>query len=85
MTAADLSATSKPWKLQMITVKTIYEEFYNQGDIEVQAGRIPVPIMNRSNIDQQALHQVSFLAVRLVVLSLFSVYTAERSLLNHAT
>ena len=31
MTGADLSATSKPWDLQMHTVKTIYEEFYNQG------------------------------------------------------
>ena len=58
MTGADLSATSKPWDLQMVTVKTIYEEFYNQGDTELMAGRQPVPIMNRIYIDQQALHQV---------------------------
>ena len=58
MTGADLSATSKPWDLQMVTVKTIYEEFYNQGDREIIAGRQPVPIMNRIYIDQQALHQV---------------------------
>ena len=58
MTGADLSATAKPWELQMITVNTIYEEFYNQGDTELQAGRLPVPIMNRNYIDQQDLHQV---------------------------
>ena len=58
MTGADLSATSKPWDLQMITVKTIYEEFYNQGDCEIKHGRQPVPIMNRHYIDQQSLHQV---------------------------
>ena len=58
MTSADLSATSKPWDLQMITVETIYEEFYNQGDREIMAGRQPVPIMNRIYIEQQALHQV---------------------------
>ena len=58
MTGADLSATSKPWDLQMRTVHSLYEEFYDQGDREMQSGRVPVPVMNRSYIDQQALHQV---------------------------
>ena len=58
MTGADLSATSKPWNLQMRTVTTLYEEFYDQGDREMQSGRVPVPVMNRTYIDQQALHQV---------------------------
>lgn len=58
MTGSDLCASSKPWDLQMQTVNTIYEEFYKQGDTELEAGRVPVPIMNRIYIDQQALHQV---------------------------
>ena len=59
MTGADLSATSKPWNLQMRTVTTLYEEFYDQGDREMESGRVPVPVMNRTYIDQQALHQVT--------------------------
>ena len=33
-----------------------------QGDYERQAGKLPVPIMNRYQEDEQALHQVGFLA-----------------------
>ena len=58
MTGSDLCASSKPWDLQMQTVSTIYEEFYTQGDSEIEAGRCPLPIMNRSFEDQQAFHQV---------------------------
>ena len=58
MTGSDLCASSKPWDLQMQTVTTIYEEFYMQGDSEMMAGRTPLPIMDRSFEDQQALHQV---------------------------
>lgn len=58
MTGSDLCASAKPWDLQLQTVNVIYEEFYLQGDIEIKAGRVPVPIMNRSYLDQQALHQV---------------------------
>ena len=57
MTGSDLCASSKPWDLQMQTVTTIYEEFYMQGDSEMMAGRTPLPIMDRSFEDQQALHQ----------------------------
>ena len=67
MTGADLSATSKPWNLQMRTVTTLYEEFYDQGDREMQSGRVPVPVMNRTYIDQQALHQVIILDVHLCI------------------
>ena len=44
----------------MATVNVIYEEFYRQGDLELNAGRVPVPIMNRSNDKMQAFHQVGF-------------------------
>ena len=59
MTGSDLCASSKPWDLQMQTVTTIYEEFYSQGDTELESGRVPLPIMNREFIDQQAFHQVT--------------------------
>ena len=62
MTGSDLCASSKPWDLQMQTVTTIYEEFYSQGDTELESGRVPLPIMNREFIDQQAFHQVTWWA-----------------------
>ena len=58
MTGSDLCASSKPWELQLQTVDAIYDEFYHQGDVELEAGRVPVPIMNRCFLDQRALHQV---------------------------
>ena len=75
MTGADLSATSKPWNLQMRTVTTLYEEFYDQGDREMQSGRVPVPVMNRTYIDQQALHQVITIILD-VHFSMFSMFWA---------
>ena len=76
MTGADLSATSKPWNLQMRTVTTLYEEFYDQGDREMQSGRVPVPVMNRTYIDQQALHQVITNYSRCALLYVFSMFWA---------
>lgn len=31
MTSSDLSASAKPWDIQVKTVKVIFEEFYQQG------------------------------------------------------
>ncbi|XP_059475966.1 probable 3',5'-cyclic phosphodiesterase pde-5 isoform X1 [Neocloeon triangulifer] len=61
MTASDLSASAKPWELQVKTVKVIFEEFYEQGDAEKAAGRIPIPMMDRDQPDQQAASQVGFI------------------------
>lgn len=58
MTAADLSASSKPWEIQTETVKGIFEEFYEQGDAERRAGRQPMAMMDRYQPDQQANSQV---------------------------
>ena len=58
MTGADLCASSKVWDQQLQTVDLIYEEFHAQGDCEIEAGRTPMPIMNRFFLDQQAMHQV---------------------------
>ncbi|PSN39765.1 putative 3' [Blattella germanica] len=47
MTACDLSASAKPWEVQVKTVKVIFEEFYEQGDAEKLAGHVPSPLMDR--------------------------------------
>ncbi|PSN28964.1 putative 3' [Blattella germanica] len=57
MTACDLSASAKPWEVQVKTVKVIFEEFYEQGDAERAAGRTPIPMMDRRQPDQQAASQ----------------------------
>lgn len=61
MTACDLSASAKPWQVQVKTVEVIFEEFYEQGDAERSAGRKPIPMMDRQQPDQQASSQVGFL------------------------
>jgi cAMP and cAMP-inhibited cGMP 3',5'-cyclic phosphodiesterase 10 len=61
MTASDLSASAKPWDVQVETVKVIFEEFYQQGDAEKAAGRMPISMMDRDQPDQQAASQVGFL------------------------
>ncbi|XP_022129460.1 probable 3',5'-cyclic phosphodiesterase pde-5 isoform X2 [Pieris rapae] len=61
MTAADLSASTKPWDIQIKTVQVIFEEFYEQGDKERAAGKIPMPMMDRYKPEEQATSQVSFL------------------------
>lgn len=61
MTGSDLSASAKPWDVQVETVKVIFEEFYQQGDAERAAGRTPIPMMDRHQPDQQPSSQVGFL------------------------
>lgn len=61
MTASDLSASAKPWEVQVQTVRVIFEEFYQQGDEERAAGRQPIAMMDRNQPDQQAASQVGFL------------------------
>lgn len=61
MTASDLSASTKPWDVQTQTVNVIFEEFYQQGDAEREAGRTPIPMMDRNQPNQQAASQVGFL------------------------
>lgn len=61
MTASDLSASAKPWDIQVETVKVIFEEFYQQGDAERAAGREPMAMMDRKQPEQQANSQVGFI------------------------
>lgn len=59
MTAADLSASAKPWDVQNKTVNVIFEEFYDQGDKERAAGRKPIPMMDRYKPEEQPASQVT--------------------------
>ena len=61
MTACDLSACAKPWKVQYETVKVIFKEFYSQGDEEKARGRTPMPMMDRDTAGQLPNHQSGFL------------------------
>ncbi|KAG8332320.1 hypothetical protein J6590_024518 [Homalodisca vitripennis] len=61
MTASDLSASAKPWDIQFKTARVIFEEFYEQGDAERQAGITPVPMMDRTKPELQAVSQVGFM------------------------
>ena len=42
-------------------VKVIFEEFYEQGDAEREAGRIPIPMMDRTKLHLQPDSQVEFI------------------------
>lgn len=61
MTASDLSASAKPWELQVKTAEVIFQEFYEQGDAERAAGITPIAMMDRNQPEQQAASQVGFL------------------------
>lgn len=60
MTASDLCASAKPWDAQSETVQVIFQEFYEQGDLEKKAGRTPIPMMDRDKVNEQPASQVSF-------------------------
>ncbi|XP_039287265.1 probable 3',5'-cyclic phosphodiesterase pde-5 [Nilaparvata lugens] len=61
MTASDLSASAKPWTDQVKTAQVIFQEFYEQGDAEREAGITPMPMMDRTKPELQASSQVGFL------------------------
>ncbi|OWF36193.1 cAMP and cAMP-inhibited cGMP 3',5'-cyclic phosphodiesterase 10A-like [Mizuhopecten yessoensis] len=61
MTGADLCAISKPWETQGVTVDFLYEEFYDQGDLEKSHGIEPLPMMDRERITERPQQQVGFI------------------------
>uniref|UniRef100_A0A915DRA4 PDEase domain-containing protein n=1 Tax=Ditylenchus dipsaci TaxID=166011 RepID=A0A915DRA4_9BILA len=64
MTACDLIATAKPWKVQTETVKVIFEEFYEQGDAEKINGREPIPMMDRTKANELPQMQVGKIIIQ---------------------
>ncbi|CAH1773312.1 unnamed protein product [Owenia fusiformis] len=61
MTASDLCASTKPWQVQVSTVKVIFEEFYAQGDEEKAQGNQPIPMMDRDKAHELPQSQVGFI------------------------
>ena len=45
-----------------IQVKVIFQEFYEQGDAEKEAGRVPIPMMDRTKLHLQPDSQVGFIS-----------------------
>lgn len=79
MTGADLCASSKPWEAQRETVRVIFEEFYEQGDFEKRAGRIPIPMMDREKESEQPSSQVS----NLIFMHTHHAYFKDKLYLQH--
>lgn len=63
MTACDLSGQTKPLATCQKITEDVYEEFYQQGDVEKKMGYVPLPTMDREKKDFLFENQVQFLSV----------------------
>ncbi|XP_067133442.1 dual 3',5'-cyclic-AMP and -GMP phosphodiesterase 11-like, partial [Centruroides vittatus] len=62
MTACDVAAITKPWKVQRVVAELVASEFFQQGDIEKEELKIqPIDMMNRDKKDQLPVMQVRFI------------------------
>ena len=52
MTACDLSAICKPWRIQKRVAEMVASEFFEQGDMEKSMQQVPPPMMDRSRKDE---------------------------------
>lgn len=48
MTACDLSAICKPWRIQKRVAEMVASEFFEQGDLEKSMQQTPNPMMDRA-------------------------------------
>ena len=64
MTCCDISSAAMPFRVNYAITKTIYDEFFQQGDEEKALGKVPNPTMDRENavIPQQQLSFVDHIA-----------------------
>lgn len=63
MTACDLSGQTKPLATCQKITEDVYEEFFQQGDVEKKMGYVPLPTMDRDKKDFLFENQVQFLSV----------------------
>lgn len=63
MTACDLSGQTKPLAVCKKITEDVYEEFYQQGDVEKKMGFIPLPTMDRDLNDMVPENQVQFMSI----------------------
>ncbi|BFY98626.1 hypothetical protein BsWGS_01666 [Bradybaena similaris] len=62
MTACDVAAITKPWRIQKEIAQLVTSEFFEQGDIEkTQLGEKPIPMMDREKKDELPKMQVDFI------------------------
>jgi len=62
MTSCDISAITKPWPVQQKVATLVASEFFDQGDLELeQLHQKPIPMMDRSRIDELPTLQVQFI------------------------
>ena len=60
MTASDIFAVARPWASQLEAAKVVYEEFYEQGDLERSLGKAPAALMDRQKIGDMPNMQMGF-------------------------
>lgn len=81
MTSCDLSGVCKPYPVAKKLIKNLYDEFYNQGDIEKRMNLVPLPLMDREKSDSVPEDQIQFLTVVVVpcveLLAIFLPNTVE--------
>lgn len=63
MTSCDLSGQTKPLAICKNITEDVYEEFYQQGDVEKKMGFVPLPTMDRAFADMVPENQVQFISV----------------------
>lgn len=62
MTACDVSAISKPWKIQRKIAEMVASEFFQQGDLEKERlNEKPIAMMDRERKDELPKMQVDFI------------------------
>lgn len=62
MTACDVSAITKPWKVQRRVAELVTREFFEQGDVERMDLKIePIAMMDRRKKDELPKMQVGFI------------------------
>ena len=61
MTACDLSAISKPWRIQKRVAEMVASEFFEQGDMEKDMDQTPMAMMDREQKKNLPKMQVGFI------------------------
>lgn len=74
MTACDLAAITKPWKIQKQVARLVSAEFFYQGDLERSELNLqPIDMMDRDKMDKLPAMQVDFIdAICMPVYDAFS-------------
>ncbi|XP_054283445.1 cAMP and cAMP-inhibited cGMP 3',5'-cyclic phosphodiesterase 10A-like [Macrosteles quadrilineatus] len=66
MTLCDLSGQTKPMPISRKITEDVYEEFFQQGDMEKKMGYVPIPTMDRDKKDMLFENQVQFLSFAVI-------------------